>query len=98
MTNIWNTFPTFTPKFRKEAEVKIEEAEIKDQVLVLDGAIAKGEATIAHIRANADKTFLVAKATFDHLKELGYRNICMFDPLTKEGGRDDTTYGSLLFP
>ena len=94
---IKNTFG-FTPKFRKEANVEISSSEVQDQVLVLDGAIAKGEATIAHIRANADKTFLVAKATFDHLKELGYRNVCMFDPLTKEGDRDTTTYGGLLFP
>lgn len=93
---VYNTFPTFTPKFRDEANVEVEQSEVKDQVLVLDGAIAKGEATIAYINANADKTFLVAKATFDHLKELGYRNICMFDPLTKEGGRDDTTYGGLV--
>ena len=99
MIKILNTlgfYPNITPDFKDKFELTL--ASTRGSILITDGEITKGCEIVATIKANPNDTFLVSKVVFDHLKELGYRNVAMFDPsLTQYEGERATAQGGLLF-
>ena len=64
--------------------------------MVTDGEITMGNGIATHIKENSHDTFLVSCKAFDQLVSLGYKNVVMLNPLTKEGGGADTTYGGVI--
>ena len=99
MIKILNTL-AFEPKVTNEFIEKFEltPASTRGSILITDGEITKGCEIVATIKAQQNDTFLVSKVVFDHLSELGYRNVAMFDPKeTQYEGERATAQGGLLF-
>jgi len=88
--------PNVTPAFADN--FKLTPADLRGSIFIEDGEITKGCEIVSTIKANPADTFLVSKVVFDHLSELGYRNVAMFDPsLTQYEGERATAQGGLLF-
>ena len=98
-TIILNTLafePTVTPAFEEKFE--LSPADLRGSIFITDGEITKGCEIVATIKAQQNDTFLVSKVVFDHLSEIGYSNVAMFDPsLTEYEGERATSQGGLLF-
>jgi len=88
--------PTVTSAFAEK--FNLLPAPLRGSIFFTDGEITRGCQIVATIKAQQNDTFLVSKVVFDHLNELGYRNVAMFDPsLTEYEGERATAQGGLLF-
>ena len=99
MKKILNTLafePQVTSAFADKFE--LTPAPVRGSIFIEDEEVTKGCEIVSTIKAQPNDTFLVSKAVFDHLKEIGYENVAMFDPnLTKYEGERATSQGGLLF-
>ena len=95
---IKNTFG-YEPAVNENFNYNLQPAKARGQVMIEDGKVTKGEDIIENIKGNQGDTFLVSKFVFEHLKHLGYSNICMFDPLLTEREEDGkvSSQGGLTF-
>ena len=90
----------FNPATTETFGHELVPADTRGSIMVNDGEVTGGQEVIDKIRANADQRFLVSKAGFDYLVELGFSNVCMFDPSKTVYGEDGRAIaqGGLLFP
>jgi len=87
----------FEPTLNENFKDTLTPATIRGQILVTDGEITKGCEIVALIKSTTSETFLVSKIAFDHLKELGYKNVCMFDPALSTPLEKGQAQGGLIF-
>jgi len=89
----------FEPTTTSDFGFELAPADVRGQIFITDGEVTKGCEIVALIKSQPSDTFLVSKPVFDHLKELGYSNVCMFAPaktVYDENGRA-TAQGGLIF-